>query len=175
MWRYICSAPAVDNIDKDLAFMELISYGEEGQMTNDRLSKYVQMSEGSKCSGRGKGRWMGYVGVEGGSNNMIKVSLPEKGALEQRQELRGEVRHWMFREDISRQREEPVLSLGAAAFPIGGQCAWSPVRDKRSEAAQGLGAGDLLFSGEVQRVMLWVSLNKNLLEFFMLLIKFTFM
>ena len=70
------------------------------------------MSEGGKYSGKEqKRKGRGYVGVEGGCNKLVKVSLAEKGALEQRRGRDEEVRQWGPREEISRQRGDLVLSL----------------------------------------------------------------
>lgn len=43
----------------------------------------------------------------------------------------------IYGEEVSRQREEAVLSLEAEAVLPGGQCAGSPVRERRSERSRG--------------------------------------
>lgn len=38
-WCSGCSAPGMNNIDKDLAFMEITSYGGGRQIINNKLDK----------------------------------------------------------------------------------------------------------------------------------------
>lgn len=49
------------------------------------------------------------------------------------------MRHWIFREGISRQREEPVLCLDVEVFLLGGSVPWSPARERSGESGKGEG------------------------------------